>query len=226
LYRLLRERPELRNNSAFLNSFYTYESNSKLGKLIDIETAMSVEDWDEVEILLNEFTPATYTEEVYWQYYYLYTKAHTNGWALETEDSSSLAFFAQECAETHGRIVYSLRALYKALYPNTETIYDNCPPNAGRSKVAMSVPTKEIVVVQPAIFPIISQGEVYVTVPQAAGNQQLHIMDNQGKVYFSHIFEANATLTPLSLSLAPGVYFAHFQSLTSNETFTQKIVIH
>ena len=224
LFRILRERPELRDSSVYLNTFYLSEQNGKLGKIVDLEQALATENWILAQALLQQFIPDNQVEQNYWNYYDLYLRYHTDSPGFNSDDSISVYNLALSCPFTEGSIVYSARSFYTILSQTNLVFEDICTPSGSRR-----VPTQSVIKVEiapkPEISPAVSDGSVYLFIPQSTGNIQMNITDSKGTIVFTSTYSANGTLTPMHLPLQPGLYFVQFLNTENHESNVQKIVI-
>jgi Secretion system C-terminal sorting domain len=133
LYQLVEDEPAAMTN-ATINTFYTSQQNTSIGKFNQVEAAIAAQDNTLAASLNNSILPITNTEVSEKEYYQLYLKWISDVSNFSVQDKNDLLVLANRCLTKRGPVVIKARTLYD-LITNAKNAYSNTCASSTNSKI-------------------------------------------------------------------------------------------
>jgi hypothetical protein len=220
VFQLLKQQPELMQNSVILMNFYNDNLTSNKKKvtftesyLNSGETALAINEKESIVVDNN-------IDSTYKMFYDLYFNQTNDSLAL-LEDSSTLFDIANSCSFKNGATVFQARALYQKKYNYSEAFVDNCDEaNSSNRKMQIDLKQDEIKAETYHIYPNPSKGEIII---QTKDFFEIQISDAQGRKIPFEKLKIEDNLYKISLDCENGFYSIVLKNY--KETIIEKIQI-
>lgn len=220
-YRMLEFDPDLRASSDSNAAFYNALKTSNIGKLIDADKKLYIEQ-NSAALALKSAVSATNTVEMNNQRYIEIYSDYQNE-VFDEADMTDLQYLASLCAGTNGAVVYQARALYNAITGMVFNFIEDC----SSASLARSMNVKNngaIAAWDAGLYPNPAASQINIYSTRETENLTVIIKDATGKTVAKHNLSISNFISKLDIALSNGVYFVTICT-KNNESVTKKLVI-
>ena len=229
-FKLIAMNDSLADSSAVLQSFFTSNQNTNLGKITAIESNLAQGNITAAKSLNMALTPANVIESNYQKFY---TSAiNVADTVYSVTDSLTLITLANSCPATNGDVVYSARALYNAVNNQYRYFEDNCHYDSLFQTTSARLSKKKNTVFGSItnvnnsllVYPNPSSGDIFIS-SSALNDKEwgIEITDITGRTVIQNSYTINNGLVKLNTQLTNGIYFV--KVIANGMVKQQKVII-
>jgi hypothetical protein len=224
LYRLLQIETALLDSSLILHDFYINAQNGNIGTLANAENALAEGLLSDASDYINSVTPANAIETNYKNFYNIYLHWKQNTYSAE--DYVNLKALINGCITRDGVPVQQARALYRLIYSDFITRFDNCTDSVSKITTDIKTSISNLTDMSFKLYPNPNNGSMILDYSIGKNeNAKMIIYDISGKKLATYTL--NAEQTTLSINepiLCNGIYYCTIM-INDDIVETKKIVI-